>query len=510
MKLKLLFPYLILLIAGVMSVFAFAPFNKPLFIIVSMFGLIWISNSFVSRKQLIIGTMVYGLAFFWSQLYWMFYSLYSVINIGFINSALGIMLFCLYLSVYITISVFLFRKLSTKSNEFNYLFLLPSCWILGEWLRGWVFTGFSWCDIAYTQVNNYLMQGVFPVLGSYGVSWLTMSVIGFLFLVLINNKVLVSEKPKISIYSRLAVIYFVILAITGYYLHGVDYTQPYGKPSKIALVQGNINGTEKWDGSKFLEHLNHYKDLISKSKADLIVLPETAIPMFMKYMPEHYIEEVSHIAKQNGAELIIGMPREINPNGDYVNAAVVVTESNFPYYAKSHLVPYGEYIPLKDIWGKLYLFAGIPMVGFSAGAESQVPMSLINQKFAFNICYENGFGSELIASASNSTIMLNLSDMVWYGKTIAEDQHLQLSQARAMENQRYFLQDTNSGLTAVIDNFGHVEATLPSFTSNILTTYVQGRIGITPYQRFGNYPIIILSLLIMMLALFINFKNRKK
>ncbi|MDD3266162.1 MAG: apolipoprotein N-acyltransferase [Burkholderiales bacterium] len=506
MKLKAFFPYFILILAGGLSVFAFAPFNKPLFIIVSLFGLIWVSNSFISKKQVIIGVLIYGLAFFWSQLYWMFYSLYSVINIGFINSALGIMLFCLYLSVYLVLSILMFRRFKTSSDEFNYLFLLPSCWVLGEWLRGWVFTGFSWCDIAYTQVNNYLMQGFFPVLGSYGVSWLAMSVVGFLFLVLINNRILVSNKPNITLQNRLAIIYFVILAIVGYGIHGISYTSSYGKPTSIALVQGNINGAEKWNENKFLDHLNHYTSLIKQSKADLVVLPETAIPTYIKYLPEHYIEDVSNIARKNGAELIIGMPREINNRGDYVNAAVVITESGFPYYAKNHLVPYGEYIPLKNIWGKFYLFAGIPMVGFSSGGDNQKPMSLANQKIAFNICYENGFGSELIKAASNSTVMLNLSDMVWYGDSIAEDQHLQLSQARAMENQRYFLQDTNSGLTAVIDHFGHVEATLPSFTSNILTTYVQGRVGITPYQRYGNYPIVIFSGLILLLALFLRKK----
>lgn len=489
-------PYILLIISGALSVFAFAPFNHALFIIISMFGLIWVTNQ-LTTKKVIIGGIFFGSAYFLSQLYWMFYSLYSVINVGLFNSSIGMLGFVIYLSFYIVISLLLFRYCSTKSVEVNYLFLLPSCWVIGEWLRGWVFTGFSWSDVAYTQTNNYMLQGLFPVLGSYGVSWFAMSVIGFLFLVLINNKILTSNQPKITKANRLAIVYFMLISVSGYYLHGILYTQKYGKPSKVALIQGNVNGAEKWDEKHFIEHLDMYSSMISRSKADIVILPETAIPMYMEYLPAHYLDDIISLAKMNGSALIIGLPRKIDNLDNYINSATVFTESGFPYYAKSHLVPFGEYIPMKDLWGRFYIFAGIPMVGFSSGKDNQAPLVIANQKIAFNICYENGFGSELIKAASDSSLMANISDMVWYGKTIAEDQHLQLSQARAMENQRYFIQDTNSGLTSVIDPFGHIEAEIPPFEQNILSTYVQGMVGQTPYQKYGNYPIIILSFLIL-------------
>lgn len=507
--LKKCIPYFLLVISGGLSVFAFAPYNHGLFIILSLFGFIWTTNQ-LNHKQAVLGAIVFGVAYFLSQLYWMFYSLYSVIDIGLINSSLGMFGFVLFLSLYFVISLLIFRLCATKSKEFNYLFLLPSSWVLGEWLRGWVFTGFSWSDVSYTQTNNFMLQGVFPLLGSYGVSWFAVSIIGFLFLVLMNSGIMTSNKPKITKANRLSIVYFLFLAVTGYYLHGVIYTKEYGKPVKLALVQGNVNGAEKWNKEHFLEHLDMYASMISRSKADIIILPETAIPTYISYLPEHYLDDIIHLAKLNNAQLLIGLPREIDGDGNYVNSVTVFTESGYPYYAKSHLVPFGEYIPLKDWWGKFYLFAGIPMVGFSSGMPNQKPLVLANQKLAFNICYENGFGSELIKSAADSTIMANVSDMVWYGKTIAADQHLQLSQARAMENQRYFIQDTNSGLTAIIDPFGHVEATLPPFEHNILTSFVQGRVGVTPYERFGNFPIIIWSALLILLSLLIKLVYTKK
>jgi apolipoprotein N-acyltransferase len=418
-----------------------------------------------------------------------------------LNSTLGMLGFVVFLSIYIIISLLLFRFCKTKSEEFNYLFLLPSVWVIGEWLRGWVFTGFSWCDIAYTQVNNYLLQGVFPVLGSYGVSWFAVSIIGFLFYVLINNKIMTIRNPKITLSHRLALLYFVVVAIAGYYMHGIEYTSKYGEPIKISLIQGNVNGAEKWDSNVFLKHLDMYSKMISNSKADITILPETAFPLYMDYLPVGYLDDIKKLAEMNNSALIIGMPKKIDSDGNYVNSATVVTESGYPYYAKSHLVPFGEYIPMKDIWGRFYIFAGIPMVGFSSGGVNQAPLVVKNQKLAFNLCYENGFGSELINAASQSTLMVNLSDMVWYGDTIAEDQHLQLSQARALENQRYFIQDTNSGLTTVIDPYGHIEAQLPSFTQDDLITYVQGRVGQTPYQKYGNYLIIIFSFVMVGLVL---------
>lgn len=499
LKLKNIIPLVVLTIAGALSVFAFAPFNRGIFVIISFFALLWYGREF-SLKRNLIGGIVFGISYFLAQLYWMFYSLYSVIGIGFLNSAGGMLGFVFFLSLYFVLALFLFKYLATNSPEFNYLILFPSCWVLTEWLRGWVFTGFSWSDIAYTQVHNFLMQGFFPLIGSYGVSWLTMSVIGFLFIVILNHKILTTNKPQITKSNRIAIVYFIVLAISGYYLNGKIYTEAYGKPTKVALIQGNINGGDKWDTNSFLTHLDMYASMISRSKADIIILPETAIPMFEKFLPAHYVEDIVNLAKLNHAELVVGLPREINSNGDYVNSATVFTQDNHPYYAKSHLVPFGEYIPLKDLWGRFYIFAGIPMVGFSAGNENQAPLVLANQKVAFNICYENGFGSELIKNASEATLMANLSDMVWYGQSIAEDQHLQLSQARALENQRYFIQDTNSGLTAIIDPWGKVITSLKPFQKNILVDYVQGRIGVTPYQKYGNYPIITFSALMLLLA----------
>lgn len=500
--------YLFLLIAGAVSVLAFAPFNRGLFIIISLFALLWFSASCLGdnkSRRLLIGGFTFAAGFFLAQLYWIFYSLYFIIHTGIVVAVLSQIAFSGVMTIFTMLSLWLFKKTATRSLAFNYLFLFPSWWVLGEWLRGWIFTGFPWCDIGYTQVSNYLLTGFYPLIGNYGVSWLMLSIIGFLFIVVYNRQQLLGTTPRIGRSQRLAIVYFMLLAVSGYYLHDRQYTENYGRPTKVALVQGNISQSDKWDEYSFINNLNVYIGLIGSSKADLIILPETAIATLISELPPHYLDDLSNLAKANHAQLVIGMPRVINSRGDYVNSATVVSESGMPYYAKSHLVPFGEYIPLRRWFGNLYQLFNLPLVGFSADNEHQQPLVLANQKIAFNICYENGFASELIASASQATLMANISDMVWYGNSIAKDQHLQISQARALENQRYFIQDTNTGSTAIINPAGQIQSRLPDFTRQVLTDYVQGRIGVTPYQKYGNYPLIILLLLCVIVAGFGNW-----
>lgn len=519
---------LLLLLAGGVSALAFAPFNRPIFLIISLFILFWyiehtdlnITNTFIKERvpfaatdkisewpSFIKGLYCYAFGYFVAQLYWVFYSLYVVIGSSFIVALIAVIASNLYLASYTVFGVWLFKKFITRSKEFNYLFLLPSTWVVGEWLRSWLLAGFSWCDVSYTQVNNYLLKGFFPLWGSYGVSWLSMSIIGFLFLVVSNRKILFSATLKITVPQRLAIVYFVMLVILGYGLHDREYTKPYGKPTSLALVQGNITELQKWDSKHILDNLRIYADIIAKTRTDIILLPETAFVVFEKYLPAHYLEDIINLAKHNHAQLVIGMPKIIDKKENYVNALVLVTNPREPYYAKHHLVPYGEYIPFPNILDRVYALANLPLVGFSAGMANPEPIVIANQKIAFNLCYENGFGSELIDSAKRSTLMINSSDMVWYGTTTAKDEHLQLSQARALENQRYFVQETNTGLTAIIDPNGLIKSELPAFQRLVLHDYVMGRIGETPYERCGNYPIIIFCLIFISLGYFFRDKT---
>jgi apolipoprotein N-acyltransferase len=477
---------LLVLFAGCISVLAFAPFNHPYIIVLSILLLFLVINKFdnkLSKWRLLGYGYLYGLAFFNMQLYWVFYSLYKVIDAGFFVSLIALVGFTAFLASYIALTIYFYVRLKTKTALVNNIILFPSIWVLLEWIRGWFLGGFSWCEIGYTQVGNSFFRGFYPVLGNYGVSYLVLSLTGAVYVVVRARSLQITRS-----HVRLAILYCLLVFITGALIQNNLYTTSFGRPVKVAILQGNIQGGLKWTDHT---NLDVYKVLVQQAQGDLILIPETAISQFEFNLPEGYMDNLTKIAKSKNADLILGIPKVINENNDYVNAAMLATNPKHPYYAKAHLVPYGEYIPLKWLLGPVYKGISLPMVGFSHGASYQEPLIAANQKFATNICYENGFNSELIKAAANATIMLNLSDMVWYGTTTAKDEHLQISQARALENQRYFIQATNTGMSAIIRPDGKVQAVLPVFERIILEDYVGGRIGITPFQRYGNWLIIL-------------------
>ncbi len=500
--------YIILIMAGVICILAFAPFNQSLVIIVSLMLLISIINNkprTIRKFHIFKYGYFYGLPYFITQLYWVFPSLYEVIQAGFFVSIIAWVLFSAFLALYIALTVVIYTKIKLKSDLINLLFLFPSIWVLLEWLRGWLLTGFSWCDLSYTQVNNEFLRGFFPLLGNYGVSWIVLSIAGALYLIFKRFSI---QDYKTSTINILVSLVYVILALfIGFKLKDIQYTKPIHKPISVALIQGNIAEGAKWRSE---DALPIYANKIAQTSADLIFIPETAIEA-AEFLPSGYLNLIENYAKANKANLIIGTIKYISKDFfNYVNAVEVLTDPKKPYYAKYHLVPYGEYIPsfIKPILSKLYQKIDLPMVGFSSGAKNQEPIAVANQKLAFNICYENGFSSELIATARKSSIMVNLSDMVWYGTSIAKDEHLQLSQARALENQRYFIQVTNTGITAIIRPNGTIQSILPVFQQLVLKDNVQGMHGSTPYEIYGNYLIITLCMIIVGIIVLIYYINK--
>lgn len=493
---------ILVIFAGCISVLAFAPFSYPYMIVLSILLLLLVIDTFskqVSKWKILGYGYLYGLAFFNTQLNWVFYSLYKVIDTGFIIAVIATLAFTGFLALYIALVAYFYVRMKTKNQLVNAVLLFPSLWVFFEWMRSWVFTGFSWCEIGYTQVGNSFFRGFYPLLGNYGVSYLVLSMTGAVYVVVRTKSLKIS-----GFHMRLAILYCIIVFVVGALIQNKLYTTTFGKPIKVAILQGNIP-----QGAKWADHtaLGVYKGLLEQAQADLILIPETAL-QFEFNLPKGYLDDLTKIANNKNASLILGIPKIINEQNEYVNAAMLVTNPKHPYYAKTHLVPYGEYIPLKWLMGAVYQGVSLPMVGFSAGASYQEPLIAANQKFAVNICYENGFNSELIKAAANATIMLNLSDMVWYGATIAKDEHLQISQARALENQRYFIQATNTGMSAIIRPDGKIQTVLPVFERMILEDYVGGRIGTTPFEYYGNWLIIIWVSFIIVLILLISLYSR--
>jgi len=245
----------------------------------------------------------------------------------------------------------------------------------------------------------------------------------------------------------------------------------------------------KWRPEKTLATLATYARMAAASPAQLIVMPETALPLFEYQLPDAYREALTGLGRQNGGDILAGLP-----TGDldtaYYNSVVSFGSAPSQRYHKVHLVPFGEYIPLKQVWGWVIEVLHIPLSDFSRGAPDQRPMAIGGQRVAANICYEDVFGEEIIRQLPEASVLVNVSNLAWFGDSFAPWQHVQMSQMRALETGRMMLRATNTGVTAIIDARGHIVASLPLFTAGSLKGAIQGYAGSTPYALWGNAPVV--------------------
>ncbi len=397
-------------------------------------------------------------------------------------SYLSTFLFCLFCASFIGIIGWF--SLHRKSN----FFLIPFIWTFFEWIKGWFFTGFPWLTMGYSQVPSSPLVGFLSIIGVYGLTLILTSLALLISLIFLN-------KNKRSQLLKVGVV--TVVLVTGQLLKYMEWTEPSGEPISISLVQGNIAQDIKWQKEAVTQTLQTYQKLIQKTKGQIILLPETALPLLVEYIPETFKKSILLHASKERAHVLIGAIERQDTK--YFNVVLNLDSDSSQVYRKSHLVPFGEFIPLKFIFQYIYThYLNMPMNDLSKGSVRQEPMAIENQKIAFNICYEDVFGEEIIRALPSATILANVSNDAWYGRSIAAYQHLQFSQARAIETGRMVIRSTNTGATAIIDEHGVVKEILPTFTEGILEGYVQGFKNTTPYVFFGNWPVMTLCFIVLL------------
>jgi apolipoprotein N-acyltransferase len=357
-------------------------------------------------------------------------------------------------------------------------------WTLGEWSRSGLFTGFPWSNIGYSHLPHTFLAGFAPILGVYGIS----------FLVLLSVALLAFGWHLSRRYLWLSLLALSLLWGMGYALQSVSWTKPHGKPLSVSLIQGNVPQATKWQPDRAAQIISRYLGLVQQSQGALIILPETALPVFLHHLPSTLVAQFQQFAASRA--LVVGIPTVNMATAQYYNSAVLFTDKALPVYHKYHLVPFGEYVPWPELLHWFLATLHIPLTDFSAGAKKQPPFLIQDQKIAVNICYEDIFGEEIIRALPQATILANISNLAWFEQSIALAQHGQMAQARALETGRPMLRATNTGLTAIIDHHGQLLKRAPIGQETILTGMVQGRQGMTPYARMGNLGI--LSLLVIL------------
>ena len=365
-------------------------------------------------------------------------------------------------------------------------------WTMAEMARGTWFTGFGWGAMAYAHTDGPMALWI-PLLGSYGVGAVAVWCAASLALV-----------DKAGWWQRGSL---VLLLSAGLLPLGFHATASSGSLS-VALLQGNIPQDEKFDsGTGVPLALQWYAEQMHSAQADLVLAPETAIPLLPQELPQDYWAGLKQSVAHGHSALLTGIPLGDYTQG-YTNSVIALSpdSSETWRYDKHHLVPFGEFIPPMFKWFTRMM--NIPLGDFNRGAIGQASFAWKGQRVAPNICYEDLFGEELgarfIDPALAPTLFANVSNLGWFGNSTAIDQHLQISRMRALEFQRPFIRATNTGATVIMDYQGHVQAALPRLTQGVLKGVVEGRNGITPFAwwvaRFGLWPVWLLSLLVVAIA----------
>lgn len=477
------------LLAGGLSVFAFAPVGWFALIFVTLPALFALLRDATPRRAALLA-FAFGLGLFGGGVSWVFVSLHTFGGMPAIAAAGATLAFCAYLALYPALAGWLFARLRCGALTLD-IALAAACWTLAEWLRGWVFTGFPWLTLGYTQTPPSPIAGFAPVAGVYGASFLVALIAAALGLGA----------------KRLRVVMLAggILAL-GAGLSAVRWTVDAPREISVALIQTNIEQGLKWRPDMLGRWLEENRALVASHPAQLMVLPETTLPLLIEYLPEGYLDTLAESARKAGGDLVLGAFVR-NGRGEIFNSALSLGKSTAQHYAKSHLVPFGEFSPPLFSW--VYAMLEMPMSDQTRGAARQAPLALAGEKIAVNICYEDVFGDEIARAAPGATMMLNLSNLAWYGDSFAQPQHLQIARLRALETGRPMLRATNTGMTAVIAPDGSVRQVLPAFERGVLQTTVRGTTGLTPYARTGDIPLLALCALSVLLGFARRLKVRR-
>jgi len=476
---------LVALALGGASVLAFAPVSLgllALFTTAGLLHLLWHADTRAQAARLgyVFGLGLLGFGVFWLRI--------SINQFGGVSSALAIAatsLFVAIVSLYFALAGWLIKRAGQGHSQITFLLLVaPAVWLVVEWLRGWLFTGFPWLSLGYSQMDLPL-AGYVPLFGVYGAGAL-----------------LVLSAGLVNLWRRgwPSVLLLAIWA-AGLVLSWQDWTQPVGDKIQVSLVQGNVPQEDKWKRHLFAPSVRLYRELSEQvPDSTLVIWPETAIAAFDDEVEDAVLQSLHALMTGQGRDLLTGIVSRAE-DGRYFNAMISLGVSGRHHYHKRHLVPFGEYLPFKPLLDPVLGFLQIPMSDFSAGNGGKPVIPLAGSVVGVNICYEDAFASEVLRALPEAGFLVNASNDAWFGDSLAPHQHLQIARMRALESGRYLLRATNTGISAIINTRGELRGIAPQFEQAVLTDRIQPMQGMTPFARWGDWPLLILALLGLVVTL---------
>jgi len=496
MRLTELTTYIALLLAGAALPLSLAPFSLwPIAIISTAVLFMALQNQ--STGQAFKRAAIYGFGLFGVGASWVYVSMHEHGDVSMLFAMVGTISFCLLLAIFFALP-FMCGALMPQC-PLPQLLGLPTLWVISEWFRSWILTGFPWLYAGYSHSDTWL-NGWAPIGGVLLLSYFTALAAAVLAQLV---------QRRLSTATILSGLVVIAVFLGGYGLQKINWTQPISEPLSVALVQPNIDQQDKWSP---INRSRTLRKLLTQSEdywgTDIIIWPEGAIPALYTQVTE-YLDNADQLATTHQTALITGLPTNSNLLGPYYNSMLALGEAQ-GQYDKTRLVPFGEYVPLESLIRGLNSFFDLPMSSFSLGAKNQPPLIAKGQKISTAICYEIVYPDLVANNSRHASIILTTSNDAWFGDSIAPQQHMQMARMRAIENAKPLMRGTNNGITALVDHKGKIYGQLQQFSTGVLAGNIRPRSGETPFSQLASWPIVIFSLLVIAALVICGVRHRQE
>jgi len=468
-------------VAGASVALAFAPFGLWPLAILGPAVLIALWDGAAPRRAAVLGFW-FNAGTFAAGTYWLYISIHVFGGAPLWIAVLLMLGLVAIMGLYHAALGYAIARWLPARGAWRWLAGIPAAWLLVEWLRGWLFSGFSWLSLGYAQTDTWLAR-LAPVGGVYAVSGATLLSAGALVMLVRARGV----RPRSLAVAGLVLPWLLALALDR------DWTQPSGAPVRVAVLQGAVPQDMKWLEDNLDATLELYARLTREAIGEpLIVMPESALPdlvnNLLPFLGNLYAE-----ASAQGSSLVLGVVRAGEQRDQYFNSVVSLSDEGVGWYDKHHLVPFAEFFPVPQFVRSWLRLMSLPYSDFTRGAAVQPPLRAAGLSLAAGICYEDAYGSTLARALAQADTLVNVTNDAWFGRSSARFQHFQIARMRAIESGRYLIRAANDGITAVIGPRGVVVAQAPEYTASVLRASVTPHGGLPPYARVGNFGIVLLA-----------------
>lgn len=499
--------FLLLLLSGAAITLSFAPFNIwPISLLsLTVFALVLKEQSLANCLK---RSFVFGLGLYLGGVHWVFVSVHNFGGASVLLASLIVLIFALFMALVFALPFYILGKWF-RDHPLNLIIVLPACWLLGEWMRSWLLTGFPWLYLGYGHLDTWL-SGWAAIGGVMSISF----IIGLSAAVLAETILWLKKESSLSNTSLIsAVVTAFGLWIVGFFLQSIVWAKPDTTPIRVAMVQPNLSQDIKlnWSEESVYQSLDQLKEQSKELwKNDWVIWPEAAIPTALTFhtaLP--FLEEVNAIASDNQAALFTGVIYDDADKNKYYNS-IVGLGSGYGFYHKRRLVPFGEYVPLEDQLRGLIEFFNLPTSFIHLGPSEQHGLIAKGIRITPAICYEIVYPDLIAQSAKETQVLLNINNLGWFLDSIQSKQFMQMAQMRALETGRYLVYNTNNGPSAIVDNKGKVLAQSHAFQAETLTGTIYPVKDWTPFMIIGSWPLVALLSVFVFGLWLLNRRSLKK